>query len=167
MRPTSGPSRSSTRFTKSIEPYESSGLKFPLGGGVRRFWERWRQFLRFVFFGGVNTALTYGVYLVFVLYVAYPTAYTVSYISGVFLSYCLNARFVFKEKLRLSKALQYPIVYFVQYLLGLGLLYVLIEVVRLNKFIAPMVVVLATVPCTYLLSRWVIKGRSSATRRSL
>jgi putative flippase GtrA len=134
---------------------------------MRRFWERWRQFLTFVFFGGINTALTYGIYLVFVLYVAYPTAYTVSFILGIFLSYYLNARFVFKEKLRLSKALQYPVVYFTQYLLGLGLMYVLIEVARLDKFIAPMMVVLATVPCTYLLSRWVIKGRSSAPRRSL
>ena len=55
----------------------------------------------FVFFGAVNTVLTYGIYLLLVLFIAYPAAYTVSYASGVFISYYLNARFVFKEMRRL------------------------------------------------------------------
>jgi putative flippase GtrA len=129
--------------------------------------ERWREFILFVFFGGVNTALTYGIYLVFVWHFAYAAAYTVSYVFGVFISYYLNARFVFREKLRVSKALQYPIVYVAQYLIGLGLLYLLIEVARLNKLIAPIAVVCVTVPCTYLLSRYVIKGRLPVRRRPL
>jgi putative flippase GtrA len=49
-----------------------------------------------------------GIYLLLVLFIAYPVAYTLSYGSGVFISYYLNARFVFREKLRLSKAMQYP-----------------------------------------------------------
>src|SRR6266487_5122564 len=83
----------------------------------------------------------------------------------VFISYYLNARFVFREKLRLSKAMQYPIVYLAQYLIGLGSLYLLIEVAHLSKFFAPIVIVVITVPCTYLLSRYVIKGRSRRSRR--
>jgi putative flippase GtrA len=120
----------------------------------------WRELITFVFFGGLNTILTYGIYLLLVSFVAYPTAYTLSYAAGIFISYSLNARFVFREKLRLSKALQYPVVYLVQYLLGLGLLYLLVEVAHMTKFIAPVVIVLITVPCTYLLSRYVIKGPS-------
>ncbi len=37
----------------------------------------------FVFFGVVRTVLAYGIYLLLVLFIAYPAAYTVSYASGV------------------------------------------------------------------------------------
>ncbi len=124
-----------------------------------------REFVVFVFFGTVNTLLTYGIYLVLVLFIAYPVAYSVSYVSGVFISYYLNARFVFKEKLRLSKAMQYPIVYLAQYLIGLGALYLLIELAHVSKFFAAIVIVVITVPCTYLLSRYVIKGRSRTNQQ--
>jgi len=83
-----------------------------------------------------------------------------SYVAGVFISYYLNARFVFREKRRLSKALQFPIVYLAQYLIGLGLLYLLVEVAHVSKFFAPIMIVVITVPCTYFLSRYVIKGVS-------
>jgi putative flippase GtrA len=126
---------------------------------------RWRELAAFVFFGAVRTVLSYGIYLLLVLFLAYPTAYTVSYVADIFISYYLNARFVFREKLRLSKALQFPIVYLAQYLIGLGSLYLLIEVAHLSKFFAPIVVVVITVPCTYLLSRYVIKGVSRTSRR--
>ena len=124
-----------------------------------------RELAAFVFFGAVRTVLSYGIYLLLVLFLAYPTAYTVSYVADIFISYYLNARFVFREKLRLSKALQFPIVYLAQYLIGLGSLYLLIEVAQLSKFFAPIVVVVITVPCTYLLSRYVIKGVSRTSRR--
>jgi len=126
---------------------------------------RSRELAAFVFFGAVRTVLSYGIYLLLVLFLAYPTAYTVSYVADIFISYYLNARFVFREKLRLSKALQFPIVYLAQYLIGLGSLYLLIEVAHLSKFFAPIVVVIITVPCTYLLSRYVIKGVSRTNRR--
>jgi putative flippase GtrA len=126
---------------------------------------RWRELAAFVFFGAVRTVLGYGIYLLLVLFLAYPTAFTVSYVAGIFISYYLNARFVFREKVRLSKALQFPIVYLAQYLIGLGSLYLLIEVAHLSKFFAPIVVVVITVPYTYLLSRYVIKGVSRTSRR--
>ena len=125
----------------------------------------WREFPTFVFFGAVRTVLAYGIYLLLVLFIAYPVAYTVSYASGVFISYYLNARFVFREKLRLSNALQYPVVYLLQYLIGLALLYLLIDVAQLSKLLAPIFVVILTLPCTYLLSGYVIKARSRRSRR--
>ena len=126
----------------------------------------WHEFAAFVFFGAVRTLLGYGIYLLLVLFIAYPVAYSVSYVSGVFISYYLNARFVFKEKLRLSKALQFPIVYLAQYLIGLGSLYFLVEVTHVSKFFAPILIVIITVPCTYPLSRYVIKGRSKTSQQS-
>jgi putative flippase GtrA len=141
-------------------------LKVPLAPQTLLRNLRWQEFGAFVFFGTINTVLTYGIYLFLVLFFTYGTAYTWSYIVGVFLSYYLNARFVFREKLRLMNALQYPVVYLLQYLIGLGLLYLLIDVVHLSKLLAPILVVLLTLPCTYLLSGYVIKARSRRSRRS-
>jgi putative flippase GtrA len=141
-------------------------LKIPLAERMGEWGTPWRDLAAFVFFGAVRTVLGYGIYLLLVLFLAYPTAYTVSYASGIFISYYLNARFVFREKFRLSKALQFPIVYLTQYLIGLGSLYLLIEVAHVSKFFAPIVVVIITVPCTYLLSRYVIKGRSRTSQQS-
>ncbi len=117
-----------------------------------------REFIRFIFFGGVNSLLTYAIYAFFLFFVAYAVAYTLSYVLGIFISYFLNARFVFNEKARLTKALQFPLVYLVQYLLGVALLYILVEIFSFSKLLAPILIVVFTVPITYLLSRFIIKG---------
>jgi putative flippase GtrA len=126
-------------------------------GGPDRRYRRVREFITFAFFGAINTAVTYGVYVLCVRVIPYNAAYTISYAFGIVLSYWLNARFVFGERLRISRALQYPIVYAVQYLVGLAVLYVAVEVAGLNKYVAPLLVVVLTLPVTYVLSRYVIK----------
>lgn len=71
--------------------------------------------------------------------------------------YYLNARFVFYEKPRIKKAIQYPVVYLVQYLVSLWLLYVLVEIFGTNKLVTPALVIVLTLPATYLMSRLIIK----------
>ena len=115
------------------------------------------EFIRFVIFGAVNTVASYSIYLLLLVFVAYPVAYTGSFVCGMFMSYCLNAAFVFREKLRLSRALQYPVVYLVQYLVGLAVLYLLVELFHVSPLIAPFAVVAVTLPITYSLSRYMIK----------
>ena len=122
-------------------------------------WTSRQEFIAFLVSGALNTLLTYGFYLALLLVVGYPIAYSGSFIVGIFLSYYLNARFVFREPLRLSKALQYPAVYVVQYLLGLGLIYFFVSVIHIDKEIAPLPVVLLTVPFTFFLSRYIVRGR--------
>ena len=119
-----------------------------------------RQLVPFLFFGSVNTLVAYGLYLILLLFLPYPVAYTVSYASSILISYCLNAKFVFNEKLKASTALQYPIIYVVQYLLGMLILHLLIEVCHVSKFAAPFVVALLTIPVAYKLSHFVIKRRT-------
>ena len=117
------------------------------------------EFFKFIFFGGINTVLSYAIYVVLLLFLIYPVAYSLAYFLGIFISYYLNSRFVFKRNVRLVKAFQYPLVYLVQYLLGVSLLSVLIEIFSLNKFIAPALVIMITIPVTFSLSRFIIKGR--------
>jgi putative flippase GtrA len=62
-------------------------------------------------------------------------------------------------------ALQYPLVYLFQYLVGLALLYVLVELGHLPKAIAPLVMVVTTLLMTFLLSRYFITRASSRNRQ--
>jgi putative flippase GtrA len=118
-----------------------------------------REFSRFIFWGGVNTLCGYLVYALLLLFLQYLVAYTITYALGILVSYYLNSRFVFRREVGWRKAVQYPLVYLVQYLLGTGSLYLLVRVLRVNKLLAPVIVILLTVPLTYLMGRRIIRGR--------
>lgn len=134
-------------------------MEQPRAERLSAFCRKWlldHEFARFLISGAINTVTTYLIYVVLVLFLPYPVAYTITTALGILLSYYLNARFVFRQPLRLSAALRYPAVYGIQYVLGMGLLYFLVEVGHLSKFIAPLFIVLATVPVTFVLSRLII-----------
>ena len=117
-----------------------------------------QEFIRFVLFGGVNTLLGYLIYVVLLLFLNYKVSFTITYVSSIFISYYLNSKFVFYRKISLKKGLIYPSVYLVQYLTCMLLLHIFVEIINLSKFIAPILAVLLTVPVTFFLSRFIIKG---------
>ncbi|AIQ49621.1 polysaccharide synthesis protein GtrA [Paenibacillus sp. FSL R7-0273] len=118
-----------------------------------------KEFLKFVISGGINTLTTYLMYLLLLAFFDYSLSYTLSYVSGIFLSYYLNTVFVFKEKVALGKFLKFPIVYLVQYLVNIMMLYVLVEHLHLSTGIVPLIVIVITIPITYVLSRLIIKSK--------
>lgn len=118
-----------------------------------------KEFLKFVVSGGINTLTTYLVYLLLLLFLNYSLSYTVSYVSGIFLSYYLNTVFVFKEKMSIKKFLKFPIVYLIQYFINLLMLYILVEHLYLSTRIVPLIVVVVTIPVTFVLSKLIIKSK--------
>ena len=74
-----------------------------------------RTQLAFLIGGGLNTALSYGVYLLLVRFVDYQAAYLIAYIAGIFSSYWINSVFVFRTPMTLSGLLKFPLVYLFQY----------------------------------------------------
>lgn len=123
------------------------------------------EFIRFLFAGSVNTVATYLIYALLLRLFPYLVSYSVSYALGICLSYYLNSRFVFNTDLAVGRALRYPLVYVIQYVLGALLLYLLVEVLAIHKLFAPVLIILFTVPVTYFFSRLIIKGRSSSGAR--
>lgn len=115
---------------------------------------------RFLVVGAINTGLGYLIYLAALVLFSYPIAYTISYLIGVVISYGLNTWFVFRARWSWRRLAAYPLVYALQFALGLGLLFVLVEVFGLSAAVAPLLVVAATIPVTFFASRLVIKGRS-------
>jgi len=106
--------------------------------------------------GALNTGLSYLAYLVLLQWISYRWAYSLSYVAGIFLSFVLNSRFVFRVPLCWRNLVRYPVVYVVQYLLGYGVLYVAVGLAGLDSRLGPAVVLAVTVPVSFLLSRQVL-----------
>lgn len=116
---------------------------------------------RFVIAGILNTGSTYLIYRLIMLATPYATAYTLAYLAGIGISYLLNTYYVFRTSPSKRAAAQYPFVYVIQYLVGLGALHLLVRYAGVDARIAPLLTLLVTVPMSYVLSRRVIRGKSS------
>ena len=114
------------------------------------------RWIRFVVGGGINTAVTYFLYLVLSQFLNYQLAFLFAFIIGIVSSYLFNTIFVFRTVLSWRAMIIYPIVYLPQYIIsaiGLGLL---VEELRISKLVAPLALAAASLPLTYLLSKLVI-----------
>jgi putative flippase GtrA len=110
-------------------------------------------FPRFLIAGTVNTVLTYVLYLGLLLLVPYVWAYSLTYVAGICIGYLLNAHWVFKKASNLSSATAYPLTYALNYLLSVGLLWFLVELIHISKEIAPLLVVGISVPLMYVVTK--------------
>ncbi|HIG39241.1 MAG: GtrA family protein [bacterium] len=112
--------------------------------------------LKFLLGGGINTAVTYGVYLSLLVLLPYQWAYLIAYALGVVFAYWFNAMFVFKVQLTWRGLFSYPLVYVVQYAVSALLLGTLVEFVQISKIYSPLLVAIIVLPLTYAISRSVL-----------
>lgn len=115
---------------------------------------------RFAVAGVFNTGVTYVIYLLLLMFMPYAWAYSVTYVIGLAIGYALNAYWVFKTQPSAKSAAMYPVAYIFNYLLGLLLLRTLVESLGVSTEIAPLLVIVATVPLMYLMMKFVFCGRS-------
>lgn len=114
---------------------------------------------RFIISGGLNTALTYTIYLGLLQVLSYHISYTVAYLSGIALAYALNRFFVFEGHRGLWSIAALPLIYLAQYLFGLILIWVCVEKLAVSDVVAPLLVIMISVPFTYFLSRLAFLGK--------
>jgi len=122
--------------------------------------QRW---LRFIIGGGINTAFTYGFYLMLNTLLGYQMAYFLAYAMGVIFSYWFNAVVVFRVPLSWKGLFSYPIVYVIQYAASALLLGGLVEIAGVSMVLAPLAVTVVMVPLTYAMSR-IVLSRVSRTK---
>jgi putative flippase GtrA len=120
-----------------------------------------QRMIKFIFVGGLNTGVAYLIYLILLIFLPYIYAYTLSYFISIFVSYFLNTYWVFKQPWSWKKLAQFPLVYLVQYFVGLLLLSILIEYFTISEKVAPLFVMILLIPLTYFLTRTIINGRDS------
>lgn len=119
---------------------------------------------RFMFVGVINSALTYILYVLMNLILAYQAAYTISFAAGILLSAQLNARFTFKTTLTAGRLFKFGVVYIFNYCLGLALLVVCVDFFRWHEAVAPVAVLAVTVPVGFLGSKFILTKKSMASR---
>lgn len=115
------------------------------------------RFLSFSLTGGLSTVILMAVYYWLNKRMDYQYAYCISYSLSILTLYFMNVLFVFKEPLRLKSFLLFPLIYLVQYLLGALSLQFIIHA-GFPVEIAPLAVVVALFPATFVFNLLVFKG---------
>lgn len=118
---------------------------------------RCRQFIRYLLTGGVNTAFSYAVYVALTWFLsgyvrgAYMIAAVLGNVLNISFSYLNYKFFVFKTRGNyLREYLRAYLVYGGVALLGLALLPFLVEVLGIDPYLAPLVIIPVTVLCSFL-----------------
>lgn len=119
-----------------------------------------REYIKFNIVGMSNFAVSQLIYLTLYLLfkINYIVSYTITTVFSVCVSYFLNSKFTFKqEKYSLSKFLLTILIYICEYLINMTAILFLVNIIGLNKIIAPIIApVFSTIPVFFLM-RFVIK----------
>jgi len=116
-----------------------------------------RDLIKFIIGGGINTAFTFGLYYGLQIMLPYQVAYALAFATGIVFSYWFNATIVFKTAVSWKGFFAFPLVYLVQYLLSAMLLSVFVERLGIPQGFAPLVVIVVTIPVTFVLTRWFLR----------
>lgn len=124
-----------------------------------RIHARPQRFLRFIISGGVNTGVSYTCYLALLSVTTYRVSYSFAYVIGMVTAYVLNRVFVFKSHRGAASVFLLPVIYVVQYGIGIGILWLWVDIAGLSQKLGPLAVIALTLPLTYLFTRLVFVNR--------
>jgi putative flippase GtrA len=123
----------------------------------RAFDGRRSEFLRFLIGGISNTAFTYAIYLLLLMFFPAMHSYIASFIIGIFSGYVINSLFVFSSKLSLKRFAVFPVVHLVNLAAGSAILWIGIHFLGLDARVAPLLSIAITIPINFVLTRIVVK----------
>lgn len=115
--------------------------------------------LRFLLAGGINTAVTYLIYIGLLQVTSYQISYAIAFVSGIAISYVLGRVFVFKVHQGYRSALMLPMVYLIQYLIGAAVVWTWVDLLMQHPMLAPAISIGVTLPLTYFLSKFAFVGK--------
>ncbi|MDR0272083.1 MAG: GtrA family protein [Clostridiales bacterium] len=115
------------------------------------------QFIKFGIVGLSNTAVNFAVYYVLLLLgVYYVIATILAFAVSVINAFFWSSKFVFKskEKNLPKKLAKVYISYGITFLLSMGTLILMVDVLQISEYIAPLINLCITVPLNFLLNRF-------------
>jgi putative flippase GtrA len=118
--------------------------------------------IRFVIAGATTTLASFGLYLLLLPFMPYAAAYSAAFVAGLVLSYLLNSTFVFRASSSARTAALFPLIYLVQYLVGLAVVGLWVDALGLPDTLASVAAIVVTLPITYMLSRSLFSWRRAA-----
>ena len=114
--------------------------------------------MRFLLTGGLNTAFSYGVYLLLLAPLGYRWAYVLAFAAGVALSYAMLRWVVFQTAGRQHAWALVAATHLGQLLLGLAVVEGWVRVLGWPPAWAALASVAVCVPVVYAVHRWVFRG---------
>ncbi|RLQ89977.1 GtrA family protein [Falsibacillus albus] len=123
------------------------------------------ELVRFMFVGGINTANYYFFYLILfqIAGLNYLFSHWIAFLISMVLSFYLNVYFTYRVKPTLRKFLQFPITQVVNISISSAFIYIFVEYLHLNGYIAPILSVVFTIPVTFILTGKILKrGQDSS-----
>jgi len=124
---------------------------------VSSFWAFAKQFLKFGIVGISNTLLSLTIYYILVYFcVNYLLANVIAFVVSVLNAYYWNSRFVFKQNKenKIKRLVKVYISYGVTFLIGQGLLYLMVNLIGISKFVAPVINLVVTIPLNFILNKF-------------
>lgn len=117
------------------------------------------QFIKFGVVGVFNTCNSLVIYYILLYFRCYYLfANVIAYFVSTFISYFINKHWVFQHKKENSRVFQYYVVYISSFVLNNLVLFMLVDLLSISDKLAPLFVLLVTVPYNYILSKlWVFK----------
>ena len=114
------------------------------------------QAARFVVVGLANTVATGTIFYVLAGAMPAPIAYTIAFAIGVGFAVAVTPRFVFLVRPRGSRRAAYAIWYLVVYAIGLGVVYLLDDLLHVDHARVVVLVVLTTAALSFLGGRAIL-----------
>jgi len=116
------------------------------------------QFFKFGIVGLSNNIIYLGIYYIFIFidHHLYIVGNTTGFVVSVLNAYYWNSKYVFKkqEKRHIRLILKSFGVYGLTFLLGTGLMYLMVEFMGISKVIAPIINLSVTIPLNFLLNKF-------------
>lgn len=119
-----------------------------------------KEFIKFIIVGFINTFSNYFIYLILmnVLALSYKPSYVLGYAMSLVISYFLNVYFTYGEKASIKSFLIFPLSYVPNFLIQFLGIMLLVDILHINKSIAPLITTAIALPITFILTRLTIKG---------
>ncbi|MFB4167178.1 GtrA family protein [Virgibacillus sp. JSM 102003] len=124
---------------------------------IIKLFYKYHSFIRFGIVGCINT---FNYYLIYLLLMSLDIGYLISHTAGFSISligsFYLNCYYTYKVKPTWKKFFQFPMTYVINYLVSSISIFVIVDILSMNKFIAPIISLLLPIPFTYVVSRWIL-----------
>ena len=126
------------------------------------FSELVKQFIKFGLVGISNTLIALVIYYILVCFnFNYILAHIIAFIISVLNAYYWNAKYVFKvqkESNKYARLIKVYLSYGITFLLSTGLLYLMVDIMQVSEYIAPLINLCITIPLNFILNKlWAFK----------
>lgn len=121
------------------------------------------QFIKFGLVGFSNTIISLLVYYILIyLGISYLIANIAGYIISSLTGYVFNKIWVFKDAKRsiANSMIRYYVVYCSSFLINVSTMYLWVDIINIQKTIAPLLTLIITIPYNFIFSKyWTFKSK--------